>query len=232
MFRFGGGIKSDGWLRFGEMLTTTLPMGDFIDIPEPGEYTVTITYHPKLPIADTVAESELSGLITFRSVPFKLTVEQGPKRVIGSSKADRARALPLIRNLPDLGIVKIVGGTYDADDYEFIEPDSPAGQLLMMGWRAVPTLLESLDDEHLSAHRKAWVLSLLHSITAERDLDPVSYDGGFGNGVLPGYERRSGKYFGGSSSGGQISPRQQERLILKWRTFASEYLDLQEVNDK
>ena len=136
MFRSDGGFKSDGWLHFGQSLTTTLPMGDFIDIRKPGEYAVTIMYHPKLPIADETDPRGLDHLITFRSVAFRLTVEQGPKRVIKSSGADKERALSLVEKLPDEGVVKIVGGTYDADDYEFVPPETPAGELLIMGWRA------------------------------------------------------------------------------------------------
>jgi Leucine-rich repeat (LRR) protein len=224
MFRSGGGFKSDGWLHFGEILTTTLPMGNFIDIPKAGEYTVTIVYHAKLPIADFTSSRELDDLITFRSEPFTLIVEQGPRHVIRSSKADRDKASLLIRDLPGQGVVKSVIGKYDANDYEFVDPVTPAGQLLTMDWRAVPTLLESLTDETLSRHRKAWALTLLHTITAERDFDPCD----FRSSALPSFERRSGKYFGSSRGGGAISPRDQDQFIRRWRNFANEYFEIRD----
>ncbi len=228
--RIGGGIKSDGWLRFGESLDTVLPMGDFIEIPEPGEYTVTVMYHPKLPIADITNVDELDELIVFRSQSFKLTVGKGPRLAIESSKADRAKVLSLVAEMPNEGVVKIVGGVYDEDDHAFVSPESPAGQILTLNWQAVPALLDSLSEEMFTLHRKAWVLSLLYTITLEHELNPIRFQR-----ALPDYDgQAAGKNTLGADLSGdsRIIPHKQQLLITKWRKFRDEYLDIRESTDK
>lgn len=224
LFRIAGGIKSDGWLKYGDYLDTILPMGDFIDIPEPGEYTVTLLYHPKLPIADTADVAELDELLIFRSDSFPLTVDKGPKLIVEASQSIRAKVLSLVAELPDEGVVKIVGGVYDEDDFAFIPPESPAGRILNLNWQALPSLIDSLSDARLSRHRKAWVLSLLYGITAEHDLNPVF------SGALPAFEGMGGKNtLGGDwNSDRRIIPREQDSLIAKWQRFRDQYLEIRE----
>jgi hypothetical protein len=60
-----------------------------------------------------------------------------------------------------------------------IAPTSPAGKLLTLGWKAVPALLDELDDPNLIGGRRAWILSVLFSITSWND--PRSDDGVLGN---------------------------------------------------
>jgi hypothetical protein len=223
-FRFGGGIKSDGWLRQGDYLDTKLPMRDFIDISEPGEYTVALVYHSKLPIADITDVDELNDLIVFRSQSFPLTVQPGPKLVIESSRSDRAKVRSLVAELPNEELVQFVGGVYDEDDYEFLSPDSPAGKILNLNWRAVPALLDCLSDKTLSRHRKAWIVGLLYTITGEQDLNPAF------SGALPTFSGQAGKNTLGAdlNEDRSILPREQDELVAKWLTYRNKYLDIRE----
>lgn len=227
-FRHGGGMKSDGWLTSGDYLDTVLPMADFIEIPEPGEYTVTLMYHPKLPIADITNIAELDDLIIFRSESFKLTVSKGPKLVIQDTRNDRTNVLSSVAQLPNEGLVKVVGGVYDEDDFEFLSPKSPAGRILLLNWQAVPALLDSLSDANLSRHRKAWILSLLYSITVERDLNPSS------TAALPAHQGMAGKNMCSSnwSEEQRIIPSEQDALIAKWHAYRDRNLDIRESDNK
>jgi hypothetical protein len=220
---YGGGMHSEGPLQFGETWETSLPMNNFVDILEPGRYTVTVLYHNSATIADITAPDELADLIICRSKPFTLNVEREPKRVVQLCENSRKKAEELTRMLADRGLVKIVDGNYGKDFYEFISPNGPEGQLLRMDWQAVPQLLDTLEDSSVSRHKKAWVLGLLYTITAERDLNPTKFDS-----VLPSY-RCDGPGCSHSRLGGQINDERQEALISNWMKWKQEYLDIREA---
>lgn len=226
-----GGIKSDGWLEFGGSLDSDLPMGDFINISEPGKYTVTLMYHPKLPIADETDVTEFNDLIIFRSEPFELVVDAGPQFVIESSKETRTTVHALIAELPNEGIVKIIRGVYRKDHFKFFPPKSPAGKILLLNWRAVPALLDSLSDLQLSRHRKAWVLSLLYSITGETELDPTY------SSALPAHQGWIGRETpdwsdADLSDDTPIVSDEQDTLIARWQSYREQYLDIREIDAK
>ncbi|MDB5391857.1 MAG: hypothetical protein JWM11_7503 [Planctomycetaceae bacterium] len=225
MFNFLESSRSDGWLKFGEALNTTLKLNDLIEISKPGEYTVTILYHPKNYISKVQNTDDLEELICFRSQSFKLTVRQSDKRIIVLTNSDRAQVTSSISELPKSGIVKFVIGVYDNDDYGFISRDSPAGKILIMNWKAVPALLDALSDKTLSVHQRAWILTLLYTITSERDLDPILIEGS-----LPDYEGRRGNSARGISNESQIIPIKQQLMIAKWLTFRDECLDIRETS--
>lgn len=221
--RLGGGVKCDGPLLYGETLETELPMGDFVSVSEPGEYTVTLLYHPKLPIADFEQESPLDRLTIFRSRSFKLKVTEAPRRVIESSPDDRREAQALIAQLPDKGVVRISGGHYGERHRNFIPPESAAGRLMLMKWRAVPSLLEALTDKSVSRHQRAWVLVILHKTTEERHLAPTRFPD-----ALPKWESGSDQGIT-ASIGGTITPYGQDILIRKWRKLADRYFEFRET---
>lgn len=221
--RHFGGLRCDGWLEFGGQFDTVLYMGDFTNIQTPGEYTVTLLYHARLPIADIEDETKLEKLIVFRSEPFKLVVEKPHKRRIQLSQADREKVMSLVEALPNDGFVQIVGGVYDEDDYEFVSPKYEPGKILTLHWTAVPTMIDSLSGEILSLHQKAWVLSLLFTITGERDLNPIDFPG-----ALPKYEGRMGQTSLGAHFSDQcrIDPDQQKALIAKWLQFRDDWVQV------
>lgn len=248
LFRIRTGSRSTGWLKSGDHIDTYLRLSEFVDIPEPGEYTVTLLYHSQLPIADYKNETDLKDLIIFRSQSIKLTVSKGRKLTIKTGKGDRKKAAALISELPEKGIVKVVGGVYHDGDFEFVKPESAAGKILTMNWRAVPALLDGLSDERISRHQKAWVLSLLYTITAEEELNPLHTE------ALPHHAGRAGKLdLGGvtvvalplnaaeagkieldesNSESGEVNWVAQDELIKKWMEYRDRVLDIQEPRDR
>ena len=79
------GVSQKGTTReAGFYAVTNLP---------PGKYTVTVMYHDNVTLADIDNQHELDELIIFRSVPFFLTVEQGPKRVIAARQSGDHRQI-------------------------------------------------------------------------------------------------------------------------------------------
>lgn len=220
----GGGIYSFTEFKYGESQPAELPMSSYVDIPKPGKYMVTVAYHNSETIADIANPSALSDLIVFRSEPFALTVEQGARQIIQLETGARQKVKRLIGLLPDEGVIKMVGRKYNPSFHQFIDPTSPAGQLLQMDLQAIPGLLDALNDTRLSGHRKAWVLAFLYTITWERDLNPIRLPG-----VLPEYY----SYISADScqwaDGGRIDAKEQQRLIEKWMEFQKMYLDIREA---
>ena len=65
--------------------------------------------------------------------------------------------------------VKVVDGTYGKWAHDFIRPESPQGKLLKHGLKSAPPLIGALRDETMSAEKRAWILSLLYSVTGLND---------------------------------------------------------------
>lgn len=228
-----GGSRYFHWLELGEYFHANLPMHDFVEIREPGEYTVTVLYHPTLPIADITDPTELDDLIIFRSASFKLTVEKGPKLVLTTNRKERQAVNALITRLPNEGEIKVIGSGHqpngrinDQNDFGLISPQSPAGQILKRSWQAVPALFDALSDAQMPRHRKTWVLSLLYSIIGEDDLDPGSI------GVYPAKLLRAFQNTSAANPTPQIDPHAQDALIEKWKSYRGRYLDIRESDDR
>lgn len=227
----GGGLSHMGVLKSGESWDTVIPMRKFIELP-PGDYTVTVEYHDDLTIS---GYAHTAGLLVCRSEPFKLHVQP---RVIDVTKKDREAAKAAVAALGDKGPVFVLDGTYGKDDHDFIKPDSAAGKLLALGWRAVPALLDELDRD-LTPQRRAWVFAMLFSITSWNDPYPVS--GVLGECKLRGRGwavsgGRNGKVYAmglGSSSGvmvlrsDQLDEAAQKEFATKWKT-ARDYIVVRE----
>ena len=106
-------------------------------------------------------------------------------------------------------------------------PDSPAGKLLTMKWKAVPAMIDAAMDETTSPVQRAWLLALLASITGAHD--PRDESGLLGSyecnetgwnvwGGTPG-QMSGGIGFGGtcSVSGSPIEPDRQLEFANRWR---------------
>ena len=57
-----------------------------------------------------------------------------------------------------MGRIKILGGSYTENVYDFIPPDSPCGKPLKAQWQAVPDLIDAALDSALQPIRRAQVL--------------------------------------------------------------------------
>jgi len=221
----GGGLSTQGFLRFGERWKTVLNMNRFVRIPNPGKYTVRLHYHNTATIVDVPTTQDLKNYIVSSSKSFKLNVTKHPKRVIQLRSGSRRNAEALLRQLNAAKRVKIVGGKYDKSFHSFVPPKSAPGQLLQMKWQAVPVLLEKLVHKNTSLRKRAWILSLLYSISGEDDLDPTTFREG---NVLPDYIL---KYSTGGQTkiGGSISRKHQMAFINRWVKFRKEYLEIKEA---
>ncbi len=227
----GGGLYHMSVLKHEESWETVLPMRKFIHLP-PGDYTVVIQYHDDETISGRPRTEEL---VVCRSEPIKLHLQP---RVIDVTGKDREAAKAAAAALGEKGPVRILEGTYGKDAHDFVGPDSAAGKLLALGWRAVPALLDALEDDKAAPQRCAWTFAVLYSITGwndPRDEDGVlaEYESrGGGWAVLGG---RSGKGYamglglGGTSSmrGGKFDGAAQKALSGEWKAFR-EYIVVRE----
>ncbi|MGL6072850.1 MAG: hypothetical protein ACRC8S_01685 [Fimbriiglobus sp.] len=220
----GGGLVSNGLLEPGDTWETLLPMSKFSELI-PGDYTVVVEYHDRARIAD---QDDTKALLVCRSEPFTLHVQP---RVVDITKADRQEAAAAIAALPKEGSgpVLISVGRYDTSSHKFIPPDSAAGRLLTLGWRAVPTLLDALEDKTASEVRRAWLFAMLHSITGWNNplyksvLAGYRYQsrgwsvvGGRGGNIYP---MGLGSGHSESSTGGKIDKAAQEKFAREWLAF-------------
>lgn len=227
----GGGIYNISQLNHGDQWTAQLNLGSYVHIRKPGKYKVQVIYHDRATIAD--AESLNPGeLILFRSEPFELNVEHGPKIPIELTNATRDKSRSLIKSLNENNTLRILVGQYDKDMHDFISPTSPQGQLLSLEWQSVPALMESLEDKSLTYRKRAWVLSLLYSITLEPHMNPAKRDEGDLSGLLVGYEMRGSGWWSGRSGGGKPNVEAQLKLAKEWLQFRTDYLDIKVKTDK
>lgn len=237
----GGGIFQDGPLLFGESWETQLPLDRYVRIEKPGKYQVEVLYHNSATIADLDDPAKLEELIVFRSEPLELIVESGPKIPIRLMPGSTAKAKSLIEKLEEKEALRVVMGKYDQDSYEFISPKSPQGELLAMKWQAVPALVEALENERLSFRKRAWLITLLYSITLEEELNPVPSNLFMDNDLLPAYETRGSavkslEWKGGASyqwsgsmtsSGGTEDVTAQRAFARRWLQFRDQYFEIE-----
>ncbi len=232
-FGMGGGMFSRGPLAPGKEFSTDLALAAFVEPQPPGTYTAVVVYHDTITIAD---RTSADGLIVSRSAPFEVVVAP---REIRLRREEQAEAEGLVRALAPAVPVRMVAGTYDPEAHaDFIAPESPAGKLLALGWRAYPALRgAALRDAAAGddAVRRAWILALLFSVTGVND--PQYHWGSEGEkGVLPDFEtirapwriehREDGKAVGAafttfSKQSGQskLDPAAQTRFAERWRGF-------------
>lgn len=161
-----GGMYQNTVLKPAEGWQTALTMAHFVETLEPGEYQVRVLYHNDATIVDW---EFVTGQILCRSEPFRLTIKP---RSIETTKAQQQEIKELLRGLDDRQSRKVIDGKYGRWAHKFIEPQSECGQLLTLGWPAVPALIEELGREDESPERRAQWLALLFSITGQ--IDPRS----------------------------------------------------------
>lgn len=164
----GGGQYRPATLKPGEGWQTSLVMGNFVEMLEPGDYEVRVLYHNDLTIVDW---EFVAGLIVCQSAPFKLTVK---RRSIEITQAQQQEIDELLAQLDDRQQCKIIDGKYGPWAHKFIDPKSEYGRLLTLGWAAVPALIGDVERDGQTPERRAHLLALLFSITGENN--PASGD--------------------------------------------------------
>ena len=218
---FGGGLYSEDILKFEEEWKTELQMRDFVENLRPGLYCLDVLYHNTETIADY---SDISGLIISRSAPITLIVQP---TVIKLTESEKQSAQKWIALLDATKPVKVVAGSYGPWAHMFVSLDSPEGKLLEMGLKAAPQLIEELQKDTISDEKRAWIFSLLFSITGENDPRRGDVLANFYEingpwqvwGGPPGKERLSGG-IGFPSQGwgwrGKIDQKEQKQMTAKW----------------
>ena len=223
-----GGIVDIIELKHKEDWKNRLPLERYIGTLPPGRYEIRAVY----------AFGELIGSIQEKSRAFMLysspiTIMVKPKMVTVSRKQiEEARYL--CRSLPTEGPVRFIHGSYDPELHEaFMPPLSAAGRILQMGWAAVPTMVDSLNDKELDPTRRAWLLALLYSVTGlNSPTDIVVFDTErIPPGVLGHYEYVLGRRWGASrrilasgSRGRKIDVEKQVEFSKRWRGWKEECL--------
>jgi tetratricopeptide (TPR) repeat protein len=229
-----GGFFTRSTLKANESWDTVLDMRRYIDLP-PGDYTVTVEYSDQEEISSLL---HTAAFLLCRSDPFKLHVQP---RVIDVTRQDREAVKAVIASLDEKSRVKILEGTYAKADHAFIALDSPPGKILTLGWRAVPQLLDALEDDKLAPQRRAWVLALLFSITSWNDptdepaaIGPYDFRGR-GWAVSGGRNGKTIVLGAGSGSGklvytaDKIDDKVQRQFATKWKAFR-DYIVIREKN--
>lgn len=215
---------SDTLLDFGKKLEIKIVLDAYVDIRRPGKYKVQVFYH-NVERIDHLREGEtLDNLVLCKSEPFELNVEHGPTIRIMADPEITERTRSLIEQLDERRPIRIVQGEYTENFHEFIKPKSPPGQLLTLGWPAVPTMIEAVLNEDVPYRKRAWLLGLLYSITGERDLNPMPH-----KGVLPGFDCRRENGFSGQESTEYTGDRDAQIAFAKrWLEFRDNYIEIEQ----
>jgi tetratricopeptide (TPR) repeat protein len=222
-FLEGGGALEAPRPHYGQCWETELAMGSFVTLDHPGTYDFHIVYHDQWTIADECGNpwnENLAGLILCRSDPLRLTVK--PRR-IALERGGRDTVRRLLGALDENGPVKVLGGSYDVGAHKLIPPESPAGRLLTLGWKAVPILLAELERKDLTENRRSWVLAMLFGITGYHD--PRSEPGVLGSRESVdrawGWSNRRlvGRWSEKRARQGKIDPDKQREFARRWQGF-------------
>jgi len=192
-----------------------LPAEHYVELFEPGEYTVRIQYHNEKPIA---AELDVSELVLTTSAPLRfqyrpLSVELGP--------STRQRIKEMVDQVLREPLILLFDRPYDPTMKFFGEPSSGCEALFRCGWQALPVLVETLDAAGCTAHQRAWMLAMLYNITGL--LDPRGYDAALGAWQASKLRAKTGGFvvrLGAGGDGGGPVRESQEALIKKWRQLA------------
>ena len=254
-----GGMIHHVELKPGEQWRQQVPLASFCKNLVPARYHVRATYAFGYYLG---CIQDKSNVFTIRSEPLLLTVR--PREVTVTPAQQNAvreqltqlelsepfpnappantvsRLLDLFSGRPPAPL-RFIDGRYDPEKHNaFIAPESPAGQLLQLGWIAVPAMIEALEDEQVHSDKRGWLLGLLYSITGFND--PRSTD--VPAGVLSTYEYKTARgwqvaHSKGSGSFGlggdgrverTVNLENQLRFAKRW-TACREFLRVNTVQD-
>lgn len=221
----GGGLYSENDLTPGETWDLDLPLGDYVEIETPGEYTAQVLYHNVVTIADA-DQATLDQLIVSHSDRFPLQISRSAKTRIELTAAQFEFANEQIKRLRDERDIRVVFDKYDESYHRYLKPDTPAGQLLSMHWQAVPAMIGAIQNDEMSFHSRGWLLLLLFAITMEEKLDPINPTTDVGD-ILPSYRYKTpggnGSMWRGRSDG---DVEAQIRFARRWKAFAETQFDI------
>ncbi len=131
----------------------------YVALLHPGDYQVRVQNHPGISIA---SEDDVRGWILSSSKP--VTVRLHPLH-IRLDEAERAELLVHLQSIDVLQPVVLLD-IPGADGMESKGTTvSSAERLFRAGWRALPLLIDALEDPAMDVKRRAWLLGLLYDLT-------------------------------------------------------------------
>jgi hypothetical protein len=214
----GGGVDFAPRWHYGQSWETELSLRSYLELQRPGTYQLRLAFHDRLSIA--TAEGNLAGRIVCWSDPLELIVK---RRSIVLQPGDCATVRRLLGELDEKAPVQIVADSQAPAAQRFLRPETPAGRLLELGWRAVPALLTELTREDLDTKRRAWVLALLFSITGYHDPRQASDVLGDRLSRDPAYywsdQRLCGSWNDTRFRAGQVNAEKQRTFAKRWLEF-------------
>lgn len=223
----GGGISRDEVLEPGEYLSLHIPLRDYVQFPQPGDYRVRIQYHDNENI-DT--EATLAGYVVSSSPYFEVRMNPGRLRLSRSEMESMRR---WVEEIDVSRPVPLVSGHWHEGLRFTGEPETPEDRIFRAGYRAVPVLLDCLETEPVDAARRGWVLGMLWNITG------VNNPAGGRRGTIGSYRwitnwptaigRASPTLAEFGERKWKVSAEEQEELVARWsparRWFEVEVVD-------
>lgn len=143
----------------GESIPIRLDLGAYVRFPGPGEYEVRVLYHDEHDIAD---DPHVDGRVLAHSAP--IIVRLAPW-LIRMSRAELEDLLAALFALDTSRPVLLVAETWRPGLAFAGEPTSPADVLFRGGHRAVPLLLDRLQEPDLDVAERGWIFGMLWNTT-------------------------------------------------------------------
>ena len=209
-----GGMSQTISFALNDSAEAVLDLLHYVGPLPPGEYRLRVLYHNAEPIAPPECRTwrvvSTSEEVALRVVPRKIAI----------TKAEAAELRKQFDALDPNTPVLLLDSGSAGKQLRIETPQSPEEHLLDAGWRAVPILLEALDDEQTTVGLRAWALALLFDITGL--VNPESEPNAIGSAryVVLGRSVAGGVGIAGGSGTRSSEPPQpddQEKLIDRWR---------------
>ncbi|MHC4405547.1 MAG: hypothetical protein ACYTG0_38365 [Planctomycetota bacterium] len=187
-----GGMIHDVELKVDERWRQRVPLASYCKTLAPGRYRVRAAYAFGSPVGCIQDKWKsfmiMSNPVEFVVQPREITVTKAKQKSVSEHLEEMELSMPFVKQREQQDLVaklgrwlqaftgrsepplRFIDGKYDPETHKsFIPPESPAGQLLQLGWVAVPSMIDVLGDEQLHSDKRAWILALLYSITGVND---------------------------------------------------------------
>lgn len=159
----GGGMHESVFIAPGGSAESGIAFDHQVRIPRAGDYKVRLHHHHDHEGDYFVfSPGSLEGWIVTSSPEFSVRVHPRP---IELPAAERARLRALFESLAPDEPRMLVREPWSPDQAYARAAQTPAAELYRAGWKAVPVLLDALEEPGASAESRAWALALLASIT-------------------------------------------------------------------
>ncbi len=156
---FGGGMSQTRELKLGKSVGLVVPLSSYVVFPSPGVYSLRIHYHDQ---DDIARDGSVAGRIVTSTRPIRVVLRAC---VV---KAQRQELEQLRRWLDEVDLneeVLLVEQTWKPDLEFDGKPRSQADRIFRAGWKSVPILIETLEDEAADPRKRSFALAMLWNVT-------------------------------------------------------------------